>query len=452
MTSDERRVKSSLVINLSAVIVIWVMLSMAGALLFLVWIVQNAAEKQVELQGAVIGSVATAAVIDPLLVNDFPTIQSRLQSLVDTLPDVVFCQLDSSMPTSVGAEVSVGERDALTKWIRGEVEGFVVFLAPVEIYDPGPIQLAEIAVGFSRERIDASTREQITWVSIGLGLSFLFVSVSLVYVLQRVIGRPLSVLGQQASELASGNLDAPIRLDSQTEFGHLAQTLEGMRIRVSEQIQSLQSLSEELTRSSDSQRILFRELDHRVRNNLAGLASLISLSQQNSTGIDDFAESIRGRVHAMSVVHSMLSQEHWDPIDLASMISLLIPPGAKGTLEMEQNPNVLVPSPQATACGMVFQELMANSLKYGAWSNGGVVHVIWSPPEVEDDGARRLAIHWRETGGPVIEKEVSPGTGTGLIEGFVTHELRGSLELRYEPEGVRHDLVFRFKMDRGQLA
>ena len=138
----------------------------------------------------------------------------------------------------------------------------------------------------------------------------------------------------------------------------------------------------------------------------------------------------------MSVVHSMLSQEHWDPIDLGSMITLLVPPGAKGTLEMELNPAVLVPPQQATACGMVFQELMANSLKYGAWSAGGVVHVIWSAPDVEEDGSRRLGIHWRETGGPAIEQEIEPGTGTGLIEGFVNHELQGSITFRYDQDGV----------------
>jgi len=450
MTSDERFNKSSLVINLSAVVVIWVMLSMAAALLFLVWVVQTAAEAEVELKGAVIGSVASASVIDPLLENDFPIIQSRLQSLVDTLPDVVFCQLDSKVPTSVGAEVSVGERDALESWISGDVEGFVVFLAPVEVNNPTPIQLAEIAVGYSRDRIDAATREQIAWVSIGMGLSFIFVSVSLVYVLQRVIGRPLSELGQKASQLARGDFDTVIQLDSQTEFGHLAQTLDAMRQRISEQFQSLEELSRELALSGDSQRILFRELDHRVRNNLAGLASLITLSQQNSSSIDVFADSIRGRVHAMSVVHSMLSQEHWDPIDLGSMITLLVPPGAKGTLEMELNPAVLVPPQQATACGMVFQELMANSLKYGAWSAGGVVHVIWSAPDVEEDGSRRLGIHWRETGGPAIEQEIEPGTGTGLIEGFVNHELQGSITLRYDQDGVRHDLEFRFKPDQEQ--
>ncbi len=438
------RIKSSLLINLSAVIVIWVLISMLGALLFLVWIVRSAAEQQVALEGDVIGSVATAAVIDPLLSNDFPTIQARLQAIVETHPDIVFCQLDSRMPTSVGAEVSVGEREALAKWIDGDLDGFVVFFTPVEIEDPNPIQLAEIAVGFSRDHIDSATWNQIIWISFGLGLSFLFVSTSLVYVLNRVIGRPLKSLDEQAARLAGGDLHSPIMVDSQTEFGHLADAMESMRVRVSEQIQSLQELSEELTQSSDSQRMLFRELDHRVRNNLAGLASLITLSQQNCSGIEDFAESIRGRVHAMSVVHSMLSQEHWDPIDLSSMIRLLVPPGAKGTLEMEQNPAVLVPPQQATACGMVFQELMANSLKYGAWSDGGVVHVLWSTPEVDPDGARRLSIYWRESGGPTLSGEVSPGTGTGLIEGFVTHELGGSIEFRYEPEGVRHQIQLRF--------
>ncbi|MAB83619.1 MAG: hypothetical protein CMJ24_09330 [Phycisphaerae bacterium] len=447
MQSDDRPVKSNLVINLSAVIVIWVLIALVGSLLFLIWIVQKAADDQLQLEGALVGSVASASLVDPLLRDDFPTIQARLQTIVDALPDVVFCQLDSSM-SSVGAEVSVGEREALSSWMSGDTEGFVVFPTPVIVNDPGPIQIGLLRVGFSLEKIDAATRSHVIWVCIGLGLSFIFVSISLVYVIRRVIGRPLTILDDQAKNLAAGDLDTPIILDSQTEFGHLARTLDSMRVRIAEQIQSLQSLSEELARSGDSQRIMFRELDHRVRNNLAGLASLIDLSHQNASGITDFAESIRGRVHAMSVVHSMLSQEHWDPIDLAGMITLLVPPGSKGTLEMEQNPNVLVPSQQATACGMVFQEMMANSLKYGAWSSGGVVHVIWSAPEVEEDGTRRLSIHWRESGGPRITGDVSPGTGTGLIEGFVTHELGGSLELRYEVEGVRHDLVFRFKPNR----
>lgn len=442
--STDQRIKSSLLVNLSAVIVIWVLLAMVGAMLFLVSIVRNAAEQQVALEGDVIAAVATSAVIDPLLANDFPTIRARLQALVDTHPDIVFCRLDSRMPTSVGAEVSVGESEAIARWIDGDRSGFEVFPTPVEISDPEPIQLAMIIVGFSRDRIDSSTREQIIWISIGLGLSFLFMSTTLVYVLNRVVGRPLKSLDEQAMRLAAGEFDVPIILDSQTEFGHLAGTMEAMRVQVSEQIQSLQRLSHELTQSSDSQRMLFRELDHRVRNNLAGLASLITLSQQNCSGIDDFAESIRGRVHAMSVVHSMLSQEHWDPIDLGSMIRLLVPPGAKGTLEMEQNPAVLVPPQQATACGMVFQELMANSLKYGAWSGGGVVHVLWSTPEVEADGARRLSIYWRESGGPSLDGDITPGTGTGLIEGFVTHELRGSIEFCYEPDGVRHQLQLRF--------
>ena len=39
-----------------------------------------------------------------------------------------------------------------------------------------------------------------------------------------------------------------------------------------------------------------------------------------------------------------------------------------------------MPSKQATACGMVIQELMANSIKYGAWSSDGVVHLGWRDP------------------------------------------------------------------------
>lgn len=441
MTTSQKRIRSNLTLNLSAVIILWVLISLVGALLFLVWVARQSAEEQVSSEGEFIVGIAASACMQPLVENDYPAIRERVQAMIDRQTEAVFCQVLSTLQG--GSVVSVGDQEILLRWMEGDTSGLEIFESPIYMNDSRTIEAGSVIVGYSRERIDASLRQQVWTISIGIGVSFLVVSIFLVYVLQRVIGRPLASLDRQSARLAGGDLDTSIHLDSQTEFGHLAAALEAMRIQVSEQIQRLQRLSGELARSSDSQKMLFRELDHRVRNNLAGLASLVNLSSRRSRSIEAFADSIRGRVHAMSVVHSMLSQEHWDPIDLEEMIRLLIPPGAKGTIEMEGNTKVLIPSRQATACGMIFQELMANSLKYGAWSAGGVVHVLWQPPEVDEDGRRVLKLHWRERGGPGIDSEVTPGTGTGLIEGFVKSEMNGDLELHFKPEGVRHDFTFR---------
>ena len=144
----------------------------------------------------------------------------------------------------------------------------------------------------------------------------------------------------------------------------------------------------------------------------------------------------------MSVVHTLLSQEHWEPVNLAALIRLLVPPGVTGRLECSGHADVLIPPDQATACGMVLQELMANSLKYGAWSLDGIVHVSWADPERDEEGRLIINLHWRENGGPTIDQPIEPGTGTGLIEGFVSSELMGEVEFNYPPEGARHNLRF----------
>ena len=110
MLSTVRRIKTTkLGLNLSASIILWLLLTMIGVLLFLAWEARRTAERQVNLEGDLIGSVAANTCLQPLLENDYPTIRSRLDAMIQRLPDVVFCQVDSALPGSIGAEVSVGD-------------------------------------------------------------------------------------------------------------------------------------------------------------------------------------------------------------------------------------------------------------------------------------------------------------------------------------------------------
>ena len=441
-------ISSSLALNLSAAIILWILLSLVAVMLYLVWDARISAEQQVNLEGELVGIVAASACLQPLLDNDYPTVRTRLQAMVDRTPEVAFFLVDSVLPGSVGAEISVGEPDAIRRWMEGDRDGIVVFEAPILMSSSPDSVIGTVAIGYFRGRIDSALQEKTWKIAAGIGASFFVVSMFLIFVIHRVIGRPLSSLDQQASQLAEGDLDTPVHLESQTEFGHLAQTLETMRIRIAGQIQHLKNMSEQIASSNEKQKMMFSELDHRVRNNLAGLASLITLSGSGAENVEEFSRSISGRVHAMSVVHTLLSQERWDPIDLEELVRLLVPPGLIGKLDLGGEAKVFVPSKQATACGMIFQELMANSIKYGAWSTGGMVHLHWRAPFKGLGGGLQVVLEWRETGGPPIDGEIVPGTGTSLIEGFVTSELGGEVTFRYDPEGARHDFIITIP-DRG---
>jgi len=194
----------------------------------------------------------------------------------------------------------------------------------------------------------------------------------------------------------------------------------------------------------DAQRLMLSELDHRVRNNLASLSALIDISARTARDVPDLASAIRGRVQAMSAVHVLLSRGHWSSVDLTELIELMIPADLRGAVTIRGDRRSIGPR-QCTALGMVMQELVANSLKYGALSvDRGRISITWSTREISGDGTE-MHLQWKETDGPAIMGEFQPGLGTELIRGFVKTELRGQSLLDYPRAGAHHQFTFRLE-------
>lgn len=197
----------------------------------------------------------------------------------------------------------------------------------------------------------------------------------------------------------------------------------------------------DLRRSGELQRLMLSELDHRVRNNLAALAALIDITARERMDVPSFASSIKGRVQAMATVHSLLSRGHWRAIGLRALVAAIVPDDLVPRVEITGDEVQMAPQ-QVTAMGMVFQELIANSLKYGALkAEGGSVDLAWDVRDRPDEPGVTLHLHWRERGGPHIATKPRPGLGTGLIRGFVRAELRGEAEFTYPRDGAQHSFV-----------
>jgi PAS domain S-box-containing protein len=203
---------------------------------------------------------------------------------------------------------------------------------------------------------------------------------------------------------------------------------------------------EALRKSSNFQRLLLSELDHRVRNNLASLSALIDISARSQTTVRDMARSIQGRVQAMATVHGLLSRGHFRTVGLDNLIKAIIPEDLHTRLDVE-GPEVLLPPRQVTAMGMVIQELTANSLKYGALaSTEGRIRVHWTNRPSHDQRHMVVELDWHERGGePIATSEGrgrEPRVGTALVQGLVRAELRGEAVLSYPPHGATHRFIF----------
>jgi two-component sensor histidine kinase len=80
--------------------------------------------------------------------------------------------------------------------------------------------------------------------------------------------------------------------------------------------------------------------------------------------------------------------------------------------------------------------LVTNAVKYGALSiPEGHVSVTWEYRDSEDT-AIGLTILWRETCGPFVSAPCKIGYGISLICELIPHELGGTVDLSFPPEGV----------------
>ncbi len=186
--------------------------------------------------------------------------------------------------------------------------------------------------------------------------------------------------------------------------------------------------------------VLLRELDHRVKNNLAALYALVERYARSAQDVASFAAAIRGKLMAMNAAHEIIARAGWQPVDIAELLGglaaqLTADPHQRLALHLEGPPLRIVPR-QASALAMVLQELVANCEKHGAFrSPQGTVNLTWLILP-ESDLACRVRLRWQETGGPPAQSPAGQGVGLKLIDGFARFELGGQATFDFTPQGL----------------
>jgi PAS domain S-box-containing protein len=182
-------------------------------------------------------------------------------------------------------------------------------------------------------------------------------------------------------------------------------------------------------RVEEHQRLLMTELDHRVRNTLAAVQSMA----RQTLGEGERVGTFLARLAAFAQTHTLLAQGRWRGAGLRALVGAALE-AYDGRVHLD-GPDVLL-QPRATqALGMVLHELATNAAKYGAWSMPeGRVAVRW---RVRAGDPRRLVLEWTEQGGPPVKPPCRRGFGTLLVERSLAHEINGSAELDFRPEGLR---------------
>jgi two-component system, chemotaxis family, CheB/CheR fusion protein len=182
------------------------------------------------------------------------------------------------------------------------------------------------------------------------------------------------------------------------------------------------------------QRLLVRELSHRVKNTLA-VVQAISTQTLRQAGADrELQQTLASRLKAVATSHDLLVQGEWKGARLEAIAREQLSPyleGASPRLRLE-GPPVDLPSEMATPFGLLLHELATNASKYGALSNeSGKVDLKWEL--IEGERGRRLRLQWSESEGPRVAKPTHKGFGTFLVERGLPE---AQFEREFRPDGV----------------
>ena len=240
-------------------------------------------------------------------------------------------------------------------------------------------------------------------------------------------------------ESARGNSLSPLSLATLL-FGTMVATLLMLLVRLlTRQVMEDDARLAWLEEQNSIRTSLTRELNHRVKNTLANVLSILALTRRKATNLEDFAESLDGRIRALSATHDLLTQSDWGATPIRSLIEAELAPYARQSdsiLEIA-GPDLSIAPNDALSLGLAIHELATNAAKYGALSQaGGKLRIEW-----EQLSEVAVQLRWMETGGPPIPPIRKPGFGTNLIEKIVAHELRNPVELDFHQDGVRCTLI-----------
>jgi len=188
-------------------------------------------------------------------------------------------------------------------------------------------------------------------------------------------------------------------------------------------------------RAEEHQRFLNAELDHRVKNVLATVRAIIEQTHEAGSTREAFVAALDHRIRSLANTHELLSQGRWRGVSLTEIVRREFAPYTTSRTTIG-GPNITLTPEAAQPVAMVLHELTTNAAKYGGFStrSGGVLLQWWW---LRNGSGARLAIEWKEVGGPRVVPPKQPGYGTSIVRELIPFELGGSVELTFAPDGLR---------------
>lgn len=214
---------------------------------------------------------------------------------------------------------------------------------------------------------------------------------------------------------------------------------------------ALNTSKSEIEKRIDEKEILLREVHHRVKNNLQTVSSLLNLQAKNSKNdaLQNLVSSSQNRVNAMAIIHEMLYvRENLSQIEFKSYVQELTEYLIRSAEGKNRNiiinieiPDVHLAIDTAIPLGLLINETVTNSLKYGFVANGnGQIDIKLR----KDNGGNTYILNICDNGigfAEDIDYRNTKSLGLKLIHNLA-RQLRGSVKRDLSDKGTNYRIAF----------
>ncbi|WP_395331835.1 PAS domain S-box protein [Novosphingobium sp. BL-8H] len=272
------------------------------------------------------------------------------------------------------------------------------------------------------------------------------------YAVDEVIGRPITLLIPEDRLHEEDEILARIRTGERTDhFETVRRRKDGSLLQVSLSISPIRDEEgivvgastiardiEDRVEAQSRQRLLLREMDHRVKNLFALIDGLVGTSSRMAESVEELARTLRERIHALARAHSLTMQLDEDATiqtgaRLTDLLKAVLEPyhSSQGVDVEIAGDEVMIDGVAFNSLALLFNEYATNAAKYGALStpSGSLKIDVRSAGEA-------VHVDWCERGGPaVLAPPAHNGFGSKL-EAASLASLNASVSKAWNTEGL----------------
>lgn len=195
---------------------------------------------------------------------------------------------------------------------------------------------------------------------------------------------------------------------------------------------------EKIMKYADTQKILLSEVNHRVKNNLTSIISMMHMEEvkakkQRSGKYQALLKEFSNRIESLFTVHTMLSRNEWKPLYICDLAREILNSAISGMAHNQDirinitNSKILISSNQAHQLTLIYNELATNTLKHAgldtaieinmrAYIEAGKIVIVYSdngkgyPQEILEGKKEKFSV------------------GFDMLNGIVNKSLGGDIE------------------------